>query len=67
VYQQPTNYPWVISPVVQAVHKRPDKELKEIPEETKKILKLLSEADPDRAPIETIIDTMKNILPRSTI
>lgn len=58
-YEHPTNYPWVITPVVKAVHKRPDTKLEEIPEETKKILKLLSEGNLDRKSRETIIGALK--------
>ncbi len=58
-YKLPQNHPWVAKPAVKPVHKRPDKELEEIPEETRKIIDHVYKGNLDDRSKEIIFGALK--------
>ena len=58
-YELPQNYPLVVKPTVKAVHKRPDKELEEIPEAVKNIIDLIYKGNLDYGSRELIFGALK--------
>lgn len=58
-YELPKNYPLVIDPTVKPVHKRPDKELEDIPVAVKNIIDLIHKGNRDYGSRELIFWALK--------